>query len=248
MRTLTFLLIMFVVVGFTSARGLGIIKHQDRLTNGTGEPAANLVDRSGDAVQILKVTGQYGLSFHFGCLMTYDKSLFIDDNSLPTRRVGIPLGIGLYYFVSERVAGTIDLAYARFPEWYHLWGSHSTWSMLEFGVSLKHIWSPTSSKSLYGKLGLKMARLSGSRRHGPGLFGGSVGSDLKTKTTFTPGGELAIGLTGIRSKGTAMFVEVTISHLLMKGSDVRMSDKTADWSYPSNLTLYGVKVGILITL
>lgn len=178
--------------------------------------------------------------------MTHD-DLLIDDSSSPQGGVGIPLGGGLCYFISERVAGTIEFAYIPFPEWVHLWGSHETWSMLEFGASLKYINSPTSNMSFYWKLGLKMARLSGSRSPGQGLFGGLVGSSLKTKTAFAPGGELAIGLTGIRSKGTAMFVEVTFSHLLMKGTDVRMNGETAAWSYPFNLTLYGVRVGILIS-
>ena len=178
--------------------------------------------------------------------MTHD-DLLIDDSSSPQGGVGIPLGGGLCYFISERVAGTIEFAYIPFPEWVHLWGSHETWSMLEFGASLKSFNSHTSIMSFYGKLGLKMARLSGSRSPGKGLFGGLVGSSLKTKTAFAPGGELAIGLTGIRSKGTAMFVEVTFSHLLMKGTDVRMNGETAAWSYPFNLTLYGVRVGILIS-
>lgn len=47
MRALIFFLIIFVFVGFASAKVPGIIKHQDSLTNGTGEPAAN-----SDAVQV----------------------------------------------------------------------------------------------------------------------------------------------------------------------------------------------------
>jgi len=239
------LLIFFIITEYSvavSAEAPEIINHQDHFASGTGESAVNNY-----TAQQQKLSGQLGLSFNIGFLMTYD-DLLIDEGLNPKNGFGIPLGAGLYCFVSENLAGTIEFTYILIPELLRLWGSHETWSMLEFGASLKYINSPTSNKSVYWKLGLKMAYLRGSQSPGTNLFGGIVGSSLKTKTDFAPGGELAIGLTGNLVKGTTWFAEVTFSHFLMKGTDVRTDGGTAAWSYPHNLTLYRIMIGLLIPI
>jgi len=199
-------------------------------------------------------TGRYGLFLQTGFLIA--RNLYIDDPwwvsgplPKPSTRLALPLGgIGLYYFIRENVMGGIDLASMSFPECIHLWGSHRTWSILEYSAHLKYISKPSPKISLYLKAGLKMARLSGTLRPGKGLFGGSVGSSLKTKTAFAPGWELAVGLMGIPSKKPALFVEVAFSYLLMKGKDVRANGEAAAGNYPFNLVLYGVRVGLMIPI
>ena len=193
-----------------------------------------------------KLAGQYGLSLQTGFLIA--NKLCIEDLSYSQSGCGIPYGGGLYYFISENVMGSIDLVFIPFPEWMHLWGAHRTWSILELGAHAKYINTISSKISLYGKFGLKMARLSGSCRPGKGLLGGSVGSSLKTKTAFAPGGELGLGLMGNPSKNVILLGEVVFSYLLMKGKDVRVNGEAAAWKYPFNLDMYGVRVGLIIPI
>lgn len=200
-----------------------------------------------------KLAGQYGFSLHTGLVIA--NKLYADDPSDPSaprrpeRRLGIiPLGGGLHYFINNNVMGGLDLAFTRFPKWIELWGPDRTWSMLELGAHLKYIITPSSNISLYGKFGLKMARLRGSIKPGKGLFGGTVGYSLETGTAFAPGVELAVGLLGLPSQDKGMvagFAEVAFSYLWTKRKDVRANGEAAAWKYPFNLELCKLRIGLM---
>ena len=191
--------------------------------------------------------GRFGLFFQLGLLRAGD--LFIEETSVSEERVGIPLGGGLFYSIGKHVTGGIEAAYAPFPEWFELWGAHETWSIVEFNAYLKYHISPSAKIHGYGKAGLKVASLSGTQKPGEGLFGGLIGSDIRIRTVYAPGWESAVGITGTPSKKHyAMYVEIVFSYLHMKGKNVKVISEGADWKYPSDVKLIGVRTGVLVSL
>jgi hypothetical protein len=207
------------------------------------------IDRiaDGGTAPVEQRAGRCGVFFECGLLGISD--LYLREISTPDGGIGIPLGAGLYYSVSERATGGIEAAYTPFPEWFHLWGAHQSWSMVEFSAHLKYNFSPFAGAHLYWKSGLKMARLKGSETPGEGLFGGTVGSDLHIKTAYAPGWELAAGITGTPSKKQfAAYFEIAFSYIHMKGKDVRVTGEGADWRYPSDVKLFGIRTGVLFSI
>jgi hypothetical protein len=189
----------------------------------------------------------YGIFGHCGFFKA--EELYIKATSAPRDGFGLPLGAGLFYFVNRRAMVGIEVAYTLFPEWVHLWGSHESWSIVEFGGHVKFCSLPSTVGKGYLKIGLKMARLIGTQTPGEGLFGGTEGSDFDISTPFAPGWEVAVGLTGTPTKNhAALYFEFVFGYVHLKGKDVTVSGDEADWGYPSDLTSFGANVGILLSL
>jgi opacity protein-like surface antigen len=187
---------------------------------------------------------RFGLSVQSGLLKGDNLAMSEGDNN-PYWLLGLPFGVGAYFVISENAITGIDVVYTKFPDFIRLWGPTTTISRLEFGAHLKYIFRPYAGKSLYGKLGLKVARLTASCRPGKGLFGGTVGTNRKTKTEYAPGGELAVGFIKAMPGHTAVFIEATFGHLYMEGKNVIANDPAAEWKYPRDLIAFGVRFGFM---
>lgn len=198
-----------------------------------------------------KLAGRFGLSIPTGLVIA--NKLYQDGGSpelwAPHRssaRFGLPLGGGWHYFISDNVAAGIDLAKTEITSrttsmFTGSWISTRTWSIMELGAHIKYIKSLSSNTSIYGKFGPKMVRLNGTFKHFRLPHHG-------IEISYTPGGELGVGLLRLFSKSLVLFGEVTFSHIFTKGKDVRINGEAAFWKYPFNLELYRVRVGLMLLI
>lgn len=197
--------------------------------------------------QIENAIGRFGLSFQFG-LHSAGNLAMMGNSSDSDSRLGFPLGIGAYCVVSRNLMTGMDVVYTPFPQLMRLWGATTNISRLELGADLRYIDSPSSKTSFYATFGLRMGRLSASRKPGTGLLGGTVGTSMKTKTEFAPAGKLGFGFIRAAGRGSALSLELTLSYLFMEGKRISADYPPAEWGYPGDPIVFGLKVTLMSSI
>ena len=190
-----------------------------------------------------RLAGWYGLSIHSGFAVG-DKLHFVDREPWPVESIlGIPyFGAGLSYFITDNIGCGIDLAYIGFPNTdvgYSITAGSPSWYSWKYGVHFKYTIYPFSSTGTYLKLGLWQARLKGDSES-------SGGGKRRMQTPYTPEWELGIGVMKVSPSNTTLYAEIAYSQLLTQGVHVRVDGKPSDWTYPSDLRLYKVRIGLMI--
>jgi hypothetical protein len=202
-----------------------------------------------------KMGGRYGISLQTGILIA--DNLYIYDplyshvyGSQPHREesVGFPLSGGFYYFIKETIMVGTNVVFTWIPG-VAFAGPKNSWSLLEFDAHAGYLNRPASKTRFYGKLGFKLARLKGSERPGKSLLGGTVGHHIDSKTSYEPGGEIALGLMRIH-EDAAFFVEASFSRIFARKADVTAyyssgGTEATPGKYAYDLDFYGVRIGVM---
>ncbi|KPL04137.1 MAG: hypothetical protein AMJ90_02020 [candidate division Zixibacteria bacterium SM23_73_2] len=199
--------------------------------------------------QSQKLAGRYGISFQTGLVIV--SKLYQDGDypeitapHQPGSEPGFPLGVGLHYFINDKVIFGIEFAHTKKTSrstsiFGGAWISTITWSTTEWCTHIKYCYSLSSNTSIYGKCGLKTVSLSRTFEHFHHPY-----HEMEMSSTI--GGELGFGLQRLLSKNLIFFSELGFSHILTKGRGVRINDKEVFWKYPFNLQLYNLRIGLMI--
>lgn len=192
-----------------------------------------------------KPANRYGLQMQIGILR--GQNLYFGDSSLSVSGIGFPLSGGIFYFPMRNIIVGANLSFTPIPSWLTSWDLTTRWSLLEYGINLKILISPSLDKSYYFGFGFKMARLGCSRKSVAGLLGGTV-TPLRFKTTFAPALEITFGSTGIPPRKAGLILELAFKNIFMKNRSVKNNDAESTWNYPQNLIFIGIRMGLMIPL
>jgi hypothetical protein len=201
-------------------------------------------------------TRRFGIILQSGLLLA--KNLYAAETPNPLFQedlnrggYGFPLGGGLYYFINDKVICGVDLVYTHIESQSKGLFSNKTlemrtWSITEYSINLKYILSPHLKTSLYAEAGFKIVRLEGTYQDRYP----ETGPIMRTKTSLIPGGELAIGLTGVATNRVTLYGEVGLSysHLKTKGKEITLNGQNPGWEYPDNVRLLRLTLGMMISI